>query len=100
MDGEQASSDTEAAEATEPDEPSDEDLADRAVVLQLLRDDHGEQWTRDELQDALPHLHPASIVRALGRLEEAEVTHRSGPFHWLRFGPRHLARVGLISLTG
>lgn len=94
MDGEQSVSDT---EEKEPDEPSDEDLADRAVVLQLLRSDRGEQWTREQLKAELPDLHPASIVRALARLEEAEVTHRSGPFHWLRFGPRHLARVGLIS---
>jgi hypothetical protein len=43
-------------------------MAERAIVLQVLRDDHPERWTLDELEREIEDM-PAEIVRdAMRRL--------------------------------
>jgi hypothetical protein len=40
---------------------------ERAIVLQLLRDDHGQQWSREELSAEIA-AEPAALELALSRL--------------------------------
>jgi hypothetical protein len=51
-----------------PGLPPDHRRVERAIVLQLLRDDHDERWSRTELQAALD-IEPAALAEALERLE-------------------------------
>jgi hypothetical protein len=50
--------------------PWDDDrwIAERAVVLQVLRDDHEARWTLAELQAEVIDLDPAVLASALSRL--------------------------------
>ena len=51
-----------------PGVPPDHRRVERAIVLQLLRDDHGERWSRTELQAAL-NIEPSALsagARTLG----------------------------------
>jgi hypothetical protein len=52
-----------------PGLPSDHRKVERAIVLQLLRRDHGERWSRTELQAALDNIEPSTLAEALERLE-------------------------------
>ncbi len=40
----------------------------RAIVLQVLRDDHEQRWSRMALAREIPDFEPAAIERALTRL--------------------------------
>ncbi len=55
---------------------SDTYLEQRAIVHQLLRDDHTERWTPKQLQRALSDITPERIKEALAELEEAGVAWR------------------------
>lgn len=48
-------------------------IAGRGIVLQILRDDHPEWWTRTELLEQIPDFPTAIVEAALGRLVEAGV---------------------------
>jgi hypothetical protein len=52
-----------------PGLPPDHRKVERAIVLQLLRDDHDERWSRTELQAALDNIEPSTLAEALERLE-------------------------------
>lgn len=52
--------------------PPDHRKVERAIVFQLLRDDHDERWSRDELATELGD-DPSAIASALERLREHEV---------------------------
>jgi hypothetical protein len=63
-----------------PDKPTaeeagwaDEDVAQRAIVLQVLRDDHALCWTREQLQKEIYDIEPEDIARAIQRLREEGV---------------------------
>jgi hypothetical protein len=61
---------------------------ERAIVLQLLRDDHGTQWSRTELQAELDNIQPSALAEALERLERHGVAlvpsaDGFGPSDWL-----------------
>jgi hypothetical protein len=56
-----------------PGLPLDHRKVERAIVLQLLRDDHGERWSRTELQAALDNIEPSALAEALERLEQQGV---------------------------
>lgn len=45
--------------------------AQRVVVLQLLREDHAEPWTRSELNAELSDVGEQAIARAIASLQEA-----------------------------
>ena len=53
-----------------PGVPSDHRKVERAIILQLLRDDHDERSSRTELQAALDSIEPAALAEALQRLEQ------------------------------
>jgi hypothetical protein len=46
---------------------------ERAIVLQILRDDHDDDWLRIELADELGPADPLAIRNALTHLEEQGV---------------------------
>ncbi len=48
--------------------PSDPRI-ERAIVLQLLRDDHDERWSRIELEAEVSDLKPTALSRAVECLE-------------------------------
>ncbi len=43
-------------------------IAERVIVVQVLRDDHSEQWTRAELETALDDIDPLTVSDALALL--------------------------------
>ena len=43
-------------------------IAQRAIVLQLLRDDHPERWSRAELEREVSNIKPLDISDALAQL--------------------------------
>jgi hypothetical protein len=52
-----------------PGVPPDHRRIERAIVLQLLRDDHDERWSCTELHAALDNIEPSALAEALERLE-------------------------------
>jgi predicted transcriptional regulator len=58
---------------------SDRDrLLERAIVLQIIRDDHNDDWTRTELTAELGDADPIAVRVALTRLEEEGVIEFAG----------------------
>jgi DNA-binding HxlR family transcriptional regulator len=53
-------------------------MAERAVVLQLLRDDHEELWARTELVEEIADFEQALLEEALADLEGDGVLDREG----------------------
>ncbi len=47
---------------------TDEEQVERAIVLQVLRDDHPERWTRAELEIEVFDFDPFTVNEALTRL--------------------------------
>lgn len=43
-------------------------VAERAIALQVLRDDHPERWTGAELEAETSDLEPGAVKEALGEL--------------------------------
>lgn len=64
--------------AAERAENGDAWKAQRAIVMQLLRDDRAEHWTVSELRDELADFEPALMEGALGRLAREQVLVRAG----------------------
>jgi hypothetical protein len=56
----------------------DVQMVERAVVLQLLRDDHDERWPRPELQREVDDVVPGTFERALACLAREGVLHVEG----------------------
>ena len=46
---------------------------ERAIVLQLLRDDHRERWSDKQIERALSDFKPEAIRKAIVRLEASGV---------------------------
>jgi DNA-binding HxlR family transcriptional regulator len=57
-------------------------MVERAIVLQLLRDDHEQRWTRAELTREIPDFEPAILDEALARLDREGVLHREESSVW------------------
>lgn len=53
--------------------PKDGPILERAIVLQLLRDDHAAWWSESELASEIGDARPATIQTAIGVLSAAEV---------------------------
>jgi DNA-binding HxlR family transcriptional regulator len=53
-------------------------IVERAVVLQILRDDHAARWSRAELASEMPDFAPAVLATALERLEHTGVVRLDG----------------------
>jgi hypothetical protein len=57
---------------------SDDRRVEQVIVLQILRDDHDERWSRAELEVELDHIDALAINDALARLEAEGVVQLSG----------------------
>ncbi len=76
-----------------------EDRAKRAVVLQVLRDDHPEQWTRAELEREVPDVLPEEIESAVEDLAaEGVVTIGDDEAIRASLCARHLDALGFICI--
>ncbi len=73
-------------------------VVERAVVLQILRDDHEERWPRAELAQEISDFEPAVLDEALGRLESDGVLHRQDDTTWAARAVRRLDELELISI--
>lgn len=73
-------------------------MVERAIVLQVLRDDHEERWTRAELAREIPDFEPAVLDEALVRLEHDGVVHRSETSMSAAPAARRLDELELISI--
>ncbi|HXB64454.1 MAG TPA: hypothetical protein VNV42_06205 [Solirubrobacteraceae bacterium] len=71
---------------------------ERAIILQLLRDDHAPRWARTELAREISDFQPAQLDAALARLEREAVVHREGDIVRASRAVRRLDELELISI--
>jgi DNA-binding HxlR family transcriptional regulator len=74
------------------------ETAERAVVLQLLRDDHDERWSYAELQAAVSDLEPSALTSALERLEQHGVVARRDEYVLASRCSRRLDDLSLVGV--
>jgi DNA-binding HxlR family transcriptional regulator len=73
-------------------------MVERAVVLQVLRDDHEERWPRTELAGEVSDFEPAVLEEALRRLGRDGVLRREGDSVWAACAARRLDELELIGV--
>jgi DNA-binding HxlR family transcriptional regulator len=73
-------------------------MVERAIVLQILRDDHEERWARAELAQEIPDFEPEVLDEALAHLHRDGVLHREGGTVWASRAARRLDELELISI--
>jgi DNA-binding HxlR family transcriptional regulator len=78
--------------------PSDPQIAERTIVLQLLRDDHDERWPRTELEAELDNVEPLTLSDAIAGLERHGVVVVQGEHVVASPCARHLDELGLIAI--
>ncbi len=79
--------------------PNDRDRrVERAIVLQTLRDDHDEGWSRAELEAELDHADPITIENALSVLKDEGVIELTGETVRASSASMHLDELGMISV--
>jgi hypothetical protein len=71
---------------------------ERAVVLQVLRDDHTERWSLEELLGELSDYGPGIVDEALARMEREGILEREGRQVWASRAARHLDELELIGI--
>lgn len=71
---------------------------ERAIVMQLLRDDRTRRWEVRELAEELADFDCPLIERALGRLQREEVLRRVGTEVWASRAARRLDELELIGI--
>ena len=74
------------------------DGIERAIVLQVLRDDHHERWIRKELKRELRDVKGRSIDKALGGLEEEGVVELDGEYVWPSRCAQYLNALRMVSI--
>ncbi len=79
--------------------PSDSDRrVQRAIVAQILREDHDKRWSRAALETELSHDAPITIDDALHRLESEGVIEIAGEIVQASRAARHLDALEMIAL--
>jgi hypothetical protein len=78
--------------------PSGPDTAERAIVLQVLREDHDERWSRAELEREIFDIPPSEIADALERLRQEGVVDLSGDLVWASRCAQRLDALGMVSI--
>jgi hypothetical protein len=73
-------------------------MAQRAVVLQLLRDDHDPRWTRVELEAEASDLDPQAVRDGLARLEAEGAVTTAREYVIASRCVRHLDALELVSV--
>lgn len=76
----------------------DDEVAERAIILQVLREDRDERWSRVELEGEIYDIEPLAISEALERLREDGVVHLAGELVWSSRCARRLDALGMISI--
>ena len=71
---------------------------ERAVVLQLLRDDHDEQWSRAELEAEVNDVEPLVLSSAIAELERRGVVVAQGEHVVASPCARRLDELGLVGV--
>ncbi len=77
---------------------TDEEQAERAITLQVLRDDHPEQWTRTELEAEVFDIDAQVVGDALTRLEAVGVVILEGKHVQASACARRMDALGLVSI--
>ena len=77
---------------------TDPDGIERAIVLQVLRDDHDERWSRAELDVELQDVERQAVGVALDALRQESVLRISGQLVWASRCARHLSALGMVSV--
>jgi predicted transcriptional regulator len=77
---------------------TDEEQAERAIALQVLRDDHPEQWTRAELEAEIGDRDAQAITDALTRLEAEGVVILDGEHVRASACAWRMDALGLVSI--
>jgi hypothetical protein len=77
--------------------PPDQGKVERAILFELLRDDHDEHWSRDELVTGLGD-DPSVITAALERLREHEVLVEHDDVIRASLSVRRLDALGVIGI--
>jgi DNA-binding HxlR family transcriptional regulator len=73
-------------------------MVERAIVLQVLRDDHEERWARAELAQEIPDFAPEVLDEALAELEQDGVLRREERTVCASPAARRLDELELISI--
>jgi hypothetical protein len=76
----------------------DPDISERAIVLQVLRDDNAERWTRAELEREIYDIDSETLTAAMERLRQEGVVHLSGDLVWASRCARRLDALGMVSI--
>lgn len=71
---------------------------ERAVVLQLLRDDHERRWPRAELERRLKDIERDVLEGALSRLAATGIVGTEDGVVWASDAVRRLDELGLIGV--
>lgn len=79
-------------------DPNDGEVTQRAIVLQVLREDHDERWTRTELEAEILDIDPATINDALTRLHAEGIVHLHGEHVQASRAALHLDDLGMVSI--
>jgi hypothetical protein len=77
---------------------AEQEVAERAIVLQLLQDDHDERWSRIELQAALYDVERHEVTAALEALRQEGTLHLSSDLVWASRCARRLDELGMVSI--
>ncbi len=80
--------------------PLDDDpgIAERAIILQVLRDDHDRRWSRAELEREIYDIEPVVLGDALEHLRQEGVVHLSGALVWASRCALRLDELGMVSI--
>jgi hypothetical protein len=78
--------------------PSDPPIVERAIVLQLLRDDHDEQWLRAELEAEVNDVEPSVLRSAIADLERQGVVVAQDEHVLASPCARRLDELGLVGV--
>jgi hypothetical protein len=71
---------------------------ERAIILQLLRDNHGDRWSRAELEVEISKVEPLDISDALARLDQDGIVQISGESVSASRAVRRLDELALIAI--
>ena len=71
---------------------------ERAIVLQLLRDDHDERWSRAELEAEVNNAEPSVLSSAIADLERQGVVVAQGEHVLASPCARRLDELGLVGV--
>ena len=73
-------------------------MVELGIVLQLLRNDHDERWTRDELKKEISDFPPDEVNGAIDDLAAVRVVEADGDRVSAFLAARRLDKLELISI--